>query len=137
MRKKMITKAVSSKQVRFLIVGCINTFAGYGVYALMIFCGFHYVVAQTVSLIVGVANSYLWNKYFTFRQPRRSLMELVRFVSVYAASYLMSLLILFLCVDVWGISAYLAGAVGLFFTTIISYFGHNYFSFGFGGRKKP
>jgi putative flippase GtrA len=132
----MITRIISNKQMRFLIVGCINTFVGYGVYALVIFCGFSYVAAQAASTVIGVTNSYFWNKYFTFKKPRKSATEVLRFVSVYALSYFVSLLILFVCVDLLHISAYIAGLVGLIFTTAISYIGHNYFSFGPGKKIK-
>jgi putative flippase GtrA len=119
-----------------MIVGCINTFVGYGTYALMIFCGFSYVAAQAISTVVGVTNSYFWNKYFTFKKPQKSVVEILRFVSVYVFGYLVSLAVLFFCIDLLNINAYIAGLVGLIFTTAISYIGHNYFSFGPGKRIK-
>jgi putative flippase GtrA len=118
-----------NKQFRFLLGGGLNTVVGYGTYALLIYLGVFYVMAQTISTVAGVTNSYFWNKYFTFKQPRKSLAEVVRFVSVYLLSYLLSVLILFVCIDKLFVSAYIAGLIGLVFTTVISYVGHNHFSF--------
>lgn len=117
------------KEIRFLFVGGINTTVGYGTYALCIFCGLHYVCAQLISTIIGVANSYFWNKYFTFRKRSRSMSEVVRFISVYAVSYAVNLGLLYVLVDGLKMSEYLAGVLGLTVTTLVSYFGHNKFSF--------
>ena len=123
------------KEIRFLFVGGINTAVGYGTFALCIFCGLHYVFAQLISTVIGVINSYFWNKYFTFRKRSKSLSEVVRFISVYAVSYVINLGLLFVLIDMMKMNEYLAGTLGLIATTLISYIGHNKFSFA-GGRSK-
>ena len=117
------------KEIRFLFVGGINTAVGYGVYALCIFCGLHYAFAPLMSAIIGVANSYLWNKYFTFRKKDKSTSEMARFIMVYAVSYVVNLGLLYVLIDRLKISEYLAGIFALVAITLISYFGHNNFSF--------
>lgn len=117
------------KEIRFLFVGGINTFVGYGTYALCIFGGLHYAFSQLISTIIGVVNSYFWNKYFTFRKKGKSASEAVRFLSVYAASYIINLGLLYMLIDRLEMNEYLAGMFGLIVTTLISYFGHNKFSF--------
>ena len=117
------------KEIRFLFVGGINTAVGYGTFALCIFLGLHYVFAQLISTIIGVTNSYFWNKYFTFRKKDKSVSEVVRFITVYAVSYAANLGLLFLLIDRLKMSEYLAGILGLIVTTLISYIGHNKFSF--------
>ena len=125
----LIKKLFNDKRVRFLFVGGINTVVGYGAYALFIAIGLNPYLATTFSTIIGVINSYFWNKYFTFRQPKKSLTEVLRFVSVYAISYVANLLLVYLFVDCWGMDKYISGAVCLFVVTIVSYVGHNFFSF--------
>jgi putative flippase GtrA len=117
------------KEARFLFVGGINTAVGYGSYALLLFLGLPYIIAQGASTVMGTANSYFWNKYFTFKRPKTSVSEIARFALVYAASYALNLLILFVSVELLGVNAYAAGAAGLAFTTLTSYIGHNFFSF--------
>lgn len=123
------------KEIRFLFVGGINTAIGYGIYALCLFVSLHYALAQLISTVVGVTNSYLWNKLFTFKQPRKSVSEIFRFVSVYAVCYVLNLLLLWIFIDILSINGYLAGAIGLVFTTVISYVGHNRFSFSASNYK--
>lgn len=117
------------KELRFLFVGGVNTAVGYATYALCIFFGLHYSFAQFISAIIGVANSYVWNKYFTFRKKGKSISEVIRFITVYVVSYAVNLGLLYVLIDRLKMSEYLAGVLGLITTTLISYIGHNKFSF--------
>ncbi|MDD3048710.1 MAG: GtrA family protein [Bacilli bacterium] len=124
-----IKKYLEKKFVRFLIVGGINTIVGYGTFALFLFFNCHYYFAYIMSYIIGVANSYLWNKFFTFKSEGKSYKELFRFICVYLVSFAIGSLTLYLIVDVFNINEYLAGLLNLIITTLISWFGHNKFSF--------
>jgi putative flippase GtrA len=127
--KEFVRNSFEDRRVRFLFVGVINTVFGYAVYALFIYLGLHYFLAQLFGSILAVAHSYLWNKYFTFRSPAHSIHELLRFISVYALSYLLNMLVLYLAIEKFKANAYIAGAISLFITTVISYAGHKSFSF--------
>jgi putative flippase GtrA len=123
-------KALTNDQrVRFLIVGGINTAVGYGTFAAVIFLGGHFIVANVIATAVGMTVSYFLNKYFTFRQYKKSFTEIIRFISVYFVSFMLGNVVLYVMVDIISISPYLAGALNLIFTTLISWFGHKYFSF--------
>ena len=124
-----INNLFEDKKVRFLFVGVLNTIFGYAVYALFIYLKMHYFLAQLLSSILAIAHSYLWNKYFTFRSPGGSASEIIRFVSVYAVSYLLNMGILFVSIEFFKWNAYFAGFICLFVTTVISYVGHKNISF--------
>lgn len=127
--KNFIKKLFEDRKIRFLFVGVLNTIVGYGAYALCIFAGLHYFIAQLIASVIGITHSYLWNKFFTFRVLKRSVSEAVRFVLVYAAAYGINMILLYVMIDKAGMNAYIAGAAGLITTTIISYTGHKYISF--------
>jgi len=129
-------RLIDDKRIRFLFVGVLNTAVGYGSFAFFLYIGFHYFLAQLASTIIGGVHSYLWNKRFTFRSRERSLQELFRFLSVYAMSYASNMVFLYVFVDVLHMSAYVAGAVGLVITTVVSYIGHNKVSFRSVGPQK-
>lgn len=124
-----IKNLINDQRVRFLIVGAINTAVGYGSFALFIFIGGHYLVANVIATVIGVTVSYFLNKYFTFKQYRKSYAEIIRFVSVYFFSFMLGNLLLYIMVDIISISPYLAGAINLISSTLISWFGHKHFSF--------
>ena len=133
--KKLIEKVFSIQGIRFLFVGGLNTLVGYGIYALLVYLNVNYLVANTISTIIGVAHSYLWNRYFTFKSKQKALKEITKFVSVYIASYLIGMCTLFIFKDKLNISPYIAGLINLVITTLISYFGHKYISFKDGSMN--
>lgn len=120
------------KEARFIFVGILNTLVGYGAYALFVFWGMHYGIAFLFSSVIGVVHSYLWNKSFTFKSKDKSPSEFFRFISVYIISYLLNLFLLYVMVDLFILNKYIAGAVGIFLTAVISYVGHDKISFGKG-----
>lgn len=126
---KLLQKLIADQRIRFLIAGGINTVVGYGAFALLVFAGVYYLAANVISTIIGVACSYVLNKYFTFQKKKKSLTEAMRFVTVYLASFVLGNVLLYLLVDKMSVSPYWAGILNLVFTTLISWFGHKYYSF--------
>ena len=127
--KNIFKKVLNSQQIRFLFVGGLNTIVGYGTYAILIYFNINFYIANAISTIIGVFHSYLWNRYFTFKSKDKALNEIIRFISVYIVSFLLSNIILYIFVSKFGINKYLGGLINLAITTLISWFGHKYFSF--------
>ena len=126
---KIINNLFKYQKIRFLFVGGLNTLVGYGSFAVLLFFNVNYLIANTISYIIGVIHSYFWNKKFTFKSNNKSPKELVRFIFVYIINYLAGMFILYVLVDIIGINQYISGILNLITTTIISWFGHEYFSF--------
>lgn len=124
-----LKKLFAKQEIRFLMVGVLNTIVGYGLYALFLALNINYLVANTFSTILGVLHSYLWNRFYTFKSKDKALNEFIKFSLVYLVSYLLGTFTLFIMKDKLSLSPYIAGFVNLFFTTLISFFGHKYFSF--------
>lgn len=131
-----IKQLFSIKIIRFLFVGGINTFVGYGAFALFIYLGLNYNISYVFSTIIGVANSYVWNKRFTFKSKEKSVNELFRFIFVYLISFIFGIIILNVLVKTLSINEYIAGFINIMFTTLISWIGHNKFSFNDGGKNE-
>ena len=127
--KNLINKIFSYQPIRFLFVGGLNTIVGYGVYALLLYLNVNYLIANTISTIIGIIHSYLWNRFFTFKSKNKALKEITKFVSVYIVSYLIGTCTLFIFKDKLNISPYIAGLINLVITTLVSYFGHKFYSF--------
>lgn len=131
----ILERMLKDQRIRFIIVGAINTIVGYGTFAIMVFVNAHYLVANVCSTVVGVICSYVLNKYFTFHSRGKSIMEICRFISVYLFSFSVGNLVLLAAVEWMKLSPYLAGGINLVITTIISWFGHKYFSFKNSGVR--
>lgn len=126
---KLVKKMFSYQQFRFLFVGGLNTVFGYGIYALLIFLNVNMYLSNLTSTVLGVCHSYLWNRYFTFKSKDKALGEILRFISVYIISFLISNAVLYIFAKRLGIDKYIVGIINICFTTVISWFGHKYFSF--------
>ena len=131
-----IRALLAREQVRFLIVGGINTAVGYGFFALfLLFSG--YLASLYLSYAVAVSVAFVLHRRFTFRVSGNVAVDFVRFVGVYVISLAIDTAVLPLLVEVVGLHALVAQAIALVITTVISYVGHKWFSFrrGVGGAS--
>ena len=132
---KHIEKALSSREFKFLLVGVINTAIGYGSYALFVFLKVNYLLANVFASVIGIINSYTWNRLFTFKSTGKKAPEFIRFVSVYIVSLILGMAVLYLLVGRFNMNKYLAGVLNLALVVAISWFGHNHFSFKEGKEQ--
>jgi putative flippase GtrA len=96
---------------KFGIVGLSNTIIGYTVYAILVYLDFYYVLANAISFVVGIANSFFWNNKFVFKNDgkRNILFSFLKtFVSYAITGLILTSLLLFLFVDILKLSRYYA-----------------------------
>ena len=127
-------------KIRFLIVGVWNTAFGYGAFLVLywlfdLFLSPRFMAYMTASImgnILSVTNAFFFHKYFTFQSPERggaSLKEYFRFVGTYIFTFLLSLMLLPIFVELAGLTPQVAAAVIILICTVFSYIGHSRFSF--------
>ncbi len=130
--------------LRFLVVGCINTFVGYGVmFGLYNLAGLHrwgdagYWISSAGNYLVGSVVSFFLNKHFTFRNQERGAGVVARFVVNISVCWLLAyglaqpvmgwlLGSIQMAPQLQGNLTMLAGS-GLF--VILNYFGQRFFAF--------
>ncbi|WP_025690577.1 GtrA family protein [Paenibacillus zanthoxyli] len=118
------------QSLRFIIVGILNTIVGFAVYALYLkYINNSYLQALILSNIIGITHSYIWNNNWTFTVKKFSIISALKFTSIYIISFLINFLFLHILVDRIELGKLLAQGISLFFTTLISFFGHKYWSF--------
>ncbi|MBI4454631.1 MAG: GtrA family protein [Acidobacteria bacterium] len=114
---------------KFVFVGVLNTVVGYGLFVLLVLLDIHYLVASLVAQGIAVTHSYLWNKYFTFGKVAGGVRELVRFIGVYTAQYVLTLSLLIVLVEYGGVRPIMAQGVILGVTTVFAFVAHKYWTF--------
>lgn len=77
--------------IKFLMVGVINTLVGTGVMFLLynVFSA-SYWVSSAANYIVGSVVSYFLNKYFTFQNKEKSMVQVLKFVVNISICYLIA-----------------------------------------------
>ena len=105
MAHKEEAKKTIWQMVKFAIVGVLNTLVDFAVFqTLNLTLGWVYA-AQVLGYTFGVINSYLWNSNWTFREQRtRSLKEMGLFLLVNIASLGVSLGMMWLLREVFGVT---------------------------------
>ena len=128
-----LLRFIKDKRVAFLIVGAANTLIGFLWYTFFLWA-FHalpagYMIALVAAQIVSVLCAFVLYRRFVFRVRGHVWRDLIRFSSVYAVSFGINLVALPILVEVVGMNPLVSQVVIVVITTIVSYVGHNYFSF--------
>jgi putative flippase GtrA len=117
--------------VRFLVVGVANTAFSYLVYALLLFVGLNYALANLGALILGILFSFRTQGRFVFNNTNSKLLG--RFVIAWAVVYALTIVIIGRLIS-FGLDAYTAGAFALPITALASFFVQKYFVFRSSAR---
>lgn len=126
----MLTKALQHRVFRFLVVGVVNTSFSYGVYALLLYVGLEYWLANFGSLILGILFSFKTQGKYVFQNTNNRLF--LRFLISWGVIFVFNITLIGWLIK-FGLNAYIAGAIALLPVTVLSYVVQKFFVFG--GKK--
>uniref|UniRef100_UPI0037DA2DC7 GtrA family protein n=1 Tax=Zoogloea sp. TaxID=49181 RepID=UPI0037DA2DC7 len=112
--------------IRFGLIGAVNTSISYGIYALLLYMGLNYALANLGSLILGIGVSFFSQGRFVFGNA--SIDRLPRFILLWGSLYLVNIGLIALFMR-FGINAYLGGALALVPITLLSFVCQRYLVF--------
>jgi putative flippase GtrA len=116
--------------IKFNLVGLMNTALDFLIFYLLVWLGVFYIAAQCISFCIGMLNSYLLNKYWTFAQKGRvHPKQAVRFIVLNICTLLLSLGLLALFADRLHLSLWLAKLLATGVTMVFSYAGNKLWVF--------
>lgn len=120
--------------LRFCIVGLSNTLIGYVVYSLCVFLGMHYLLANLVGFLVSVVNAFYWSNTYVFAKGngeyRNLYWSFIKTILAYASTgIVLNSILLWLLIDQWHISEYLAPLLILMVTVPTNFIMNKYWSF--------
>ena len=132
--KRWAVKFLGDERFRFLLVGGINTVAGYGLFALLeVLIGrqIGYLGSLYGSYILATILAFYLHRRFTFRATGTGhvAIDFIRFQGVYVVSLAINTVALPLLVEALHWAPLAAQACIVVVTTLVSYFGHKFFSF--------
>ncbi len=128
----MITRLLRDERARFLAVGAFNTAFAYGLFLLFEWAlDARYLLSLVLSYVVATLVAFVLHRRLTFGVTgrERMLADFLRFESVYVVMLVVNALLLGLLVGLLGWPSWIAQALSLVVTTVMSYLGHKFFSF--------
>lgn len=129
-----IRSLLADERVRFLIIGGFNTVLGYGLFAAFQISVGHvigYLGSLYASYILAVVVAFALHRRFTFKVHGTGniIVDLLRYASVSVVSLVVNTVALPVLVEIVGLDPLVAQAITVVVTTLVSYFGHKFFSF--------
>jgi len=115
--------------VKFGVVGVSNTLLQLSLYYGFVFLGLHYIVANVVAYAISVLNAYYWNNKYVFKGKGNSLRKLAKVYASYGFTLLLSTALLFVVVDIIGISYLVAPLIKLIITVPINFLLSKFWAF--------
>ena len=105
--KELIHKIINKfkRFFKFGIVGLINTGVTLLTYYILIYFGMNHIISNVIGYFLGSINGYLLSKIWVFRDKKTTISESVwKYYIIYGSSLLISTALMYLWVDVLGIS---------------------------------
>ncbi len=115
--------------MKFGLVGLSNTILALLLYYGVLYVGGHYMLANTVGWVISVLNAYFWNNKYVFKSNVYWLHGLIRTYISYGASFLLSMIILWILIDKLDVSQNIAPILVLFITTPVNFLMNKYWTF--------
>lgn len=127
-------------RIKFLMVGCLNTAVGLGSYWLVLLlfgvnltqkeiAVLPIVIATIISQVLGLINSYCWNKFFTFESKVKSKIETIKFVALYLFVFIIEYVLKLGLNKVPNFNQIIIAIITIIMTTTLSFIGQRYFVF--------
>ena len=117
------------KFIKFAIVGFGNLFISLVIYYLLVFFSINYQIANIGGFITGSLNGYIGNKLWVFKENKQNIISIIKFYSTYLATWLLSAVLLYIWIEIIGISDKIAPVINIFITTPINYLLNKYWVF--------
>ncbi|MCD1259516.1 GtrA family protein [Paenibacillus athensensis] len=114
-----MVKLISKEFAKFVAVGLLNTLLTYLIY-LLLDHWVNYTMAYAVGYSAGIVFSYFMNTFFVFKS-KPSIKKGMQFPLVYGVQFILSEVILYICINRLGLNAKLAPLLVIILTIPVTF----------------
>ncbi len=128
------------RELRYLVVGGINTLFGYGLGVglyLALSPMLHILVIGVIGSVIAITFSFTTYKLFVFGTRGHWLREYLRSYVVYGGTGVLGILLVWVLVDGLRMPIWIAQGIAILLTVLVSYLGHARFTFRRTGIGPP
>lgn len=130
MKKREQIQILALQGMKFIIVGLMNTGITLSViFILQNLLGVHYVPSNVTGYVLGLINSFIWNRNWTFKSEGNILRESVAFLITFGICYSMQLGFLVILIEVLNISKDISQLIAMVFYTAFNFILNKFFTF--------
>ena len=129
MKKEELKKTII-QFIKFGIVGISNTIISLIVYYALVYLGVNYLIANICGFIISVLNAYYWNNKYVFKNSKTNKSgKLLKTYASYGITFILSNVLLYVQVDILGISKIIAPIINLIITIPLNYLLNKFWTF--------
>ncbi|MBO1580482.1 GtrA family protein [Bacillus sp. XF8] len=110
------------KFLKFSLIGVLNTLITIISYIFLIKIGMNYLIANCFAYLIGVANSYYWNKNWVFESKNKDLSLFFKFLTVNLIVLTFNTISLFILVDKLFINKFISQIFSIGVGMIMNFF---------------
>ena len=115
---------------RYAVVGALNTLIGIGVFSLCVyFLRLDPGLSNAASYAIGLVNSFVWNRKWTFKSQEKPARQVAPFLAVFAFSFLAQYLVFTVMKDLFHLEPIQAYLLGMVVYTVSGYSGNKLLTF--------
>lgn len=132
MKSRSLSSLAGNQQIRYLSVGVFNTLLGLLTYFLIQYIyGFYigYLGSLLFAHFLVSFVAFILYRKFVFYKTGNVVLDFLKFQAVYSVSLGINLIVLPAVILATGVNPYMGQVFSITIITVISYFGHKYFSF--------
>ena len=117
------------KFLKFSLVGILNTLITMISYIALVNIGINYLIANCFAYLMGVINSYYWNKNWVFEFKNKKVSLFLKFLTVNLIVLIFNTIILFILVDKLFINKFISQLFSISVGMIMNFSLHKLWTF--------
>jgi putative flippase GtrA len=130
MREAVHLKRVSNQFIKFAFVGVFNTaLTALTIWILLEKFQFSNYLSNIVGFIIGLTNSFVWNRKWTFESTLGIGDTLIKFLITFAICYLVQLLNLYILLHYTDLEPFICQFISIGIYTFINFTLNKYYTF--------
>ncbi len=120
--KKILNRTNIAQFIKFGLVGVLNTLVGFGSFLIFnLLFNIQYVIANVLSYIPGLANSFIWNKFWTFKSSGNRNLEAVLFLAVFVPCFLAQNAVLIFLKEIAKLNVVVSQVISMLIYTVLGF----------------
>ena len=122
--------------IKFIGVGVINTIVSLSAIYLCMELGINYKLSNFIGYVVGVINSFLWNKLWIFKSHGKNIItEILFFFITFAICYMLQYVVLVFLAEKLELNKYISQLIAMACYTISNFILNKFLTFRNGKKN--